>query len=313
MSIVAYIVLLIALLAVELLYMRFARALGVVQGCHQRDSHSRPTVIGGGIVFYVAGVVAILMVAPVDWWLFGGITVLAAISFADDLRPQSVCSRLVVQALAVGAVLYAAGCSLWWLVPALAFVNACNFMDGINGLAAGYNLLLMLTLLAAEHLLGYEYNALTLCTLAACIVFTFFNFRTRPSCFAGDVGSITVAAIALYLLAELMAAAGSLRFVAFVAVYGVDAALTIVHRILLRRPIWRAHRMHLYQLLSNEVGLPHLVTASIYVCVQLLINVGALLIAPDYDYAYLAAVIAALSVVYIILIRRYFPLHQLPD
>ena len=313
MSIVAYIVLLIALMAVELLYMRFARAIGAVSACHERDSHHRPTVIGGGIVFYVAAVVAVLMAAPVNWWLFGGLTALATISFADDLRPQSVPLRLAVQAVAVGAVLHASGCSLWWLVPALAFVNACNFMDGINGLAAGYNLLLMVTLLVAQHLLGQQYNALTICTLAACMVFTFFNFRTRSRCFAGDVGSITAAAIALYLLAELMTAYGSLRFVAFVAVYGVDAALTIAHRILLRRPIWRAHRMHLYQILSNEVGLPHLLTASIYVGVQLLINVGTLLIAPDYGYTYLAAVIAALSAAYIILICRYFPLHQLPD
>lgn len=313
MSITAYIVLLIALLAVEALYMRFARAIGAVSACQQRDSHHRPTVIGGGIVFYVAAVVAVLMAAQVNWWLFGGLTALAAISFADDLRPQSVPLRLAVQAAAVGAVLHAAGCSLWWLVPSLAFVNACNFMDGINGLAAGYNLLLMLTLLAAQHVLGLVYNTLTICTLAACMVFTFFNFRRRPRCFAGDVGSISAAAIALYLLATLMAADGSLRFVAFVAVYGVDTALTITHRILLRRPIWRAHRMHLYQILSNEVGLPHLLTASIYVGVQLLINVGTLLIAPDYGYTYLAAVIAALSAAYFILIRRYFPLHQLPD
>ena len=49
------------------------------------------------------------------------------------------------------------------------------------------------------------------------MVFAFFNFRRRPRCFAGDVGSITAAAIALYLLATLMAADGSLRFVAFVS------------------------------------------------------------------------------------------------
>lgn len=313
MSITACIVLLIALFGVEALYMRFARAIGAVSACHQRDSHCRPTVIGGGIVFYVAAVVAVMMATPINWWLFGGLTALAAISFADDLRPQSVGLRLAVQAAAVSAVLHAADCSLWWLVPTLAFVNACNFMDGINGLAAGYNLLLMLSLLAAQYLLGQEFNSLTICALAACIVFSFFNFRSRPLCFAGDVGSITAAAIALYLLAMLMTADGSLRFVAFVAVYGVDAALTIAHRIILRRPIWRAHRMHLYQILSNEVGLPHLITASIYIAIQLLINVGTLLIAPDYGYTYLAAVIAALSAAYIILIRRYFPLHQLPD
>ena len=313
MNLIAYIVLLVGLFIAEYLYICFARSIGAVHKCAQRDSHQRPTVVGGGVVFYVAALVAFGLDVCKDWWLIGGITALAAISFIDDLRPQKVLTRLIVQAIACSAILYSANCSFWWVIPALTFINACNFMDGINGLAAGYNLLLMLTLLAAQHVLGLVYNTLTICTLAACMVFAFFNFRRRPRCFAGDVGSITAAAIALYLLATLMAADGSLRFVAFVAVYGVDTALTIAHRILLRRPIWRAHRMHLYQLLSNEVGLPHLLTTSIYVGVQLLINVGALLIAPDYGYTYLSAVIATLSATYIILIRRYFPLHQLPD
>ena len=312
MNLIAYIVLLVGLFIAEYLYICFARSIGAVHKCAQRDSHQRPTVVGGGVVFYVAALVAFGLDVCKDWWLIGGITALAAISFIDDLRPQKVLTRLIVQAIACSAILYSANCSFWWVIPALTFINACNFMDGINGLAGGYNALLLVSVLVADYTLGIAIDPLIICTLAACIVFCFFNMRTHPLCFAGDVGSITAAAIALWLLASLMTATGSLAYLVFVAVYGVDSSLTIIHRIILRRPIWRAHRMHLYEILSNEVGLPHLLTTAIYITIQLIINIGFLILSVD-PYIYLGGVVALLSAIYIVLIRRFFPLHKLTD
>ena len=98
------------------------------------------------------------------------------------------------------------------------------------------------------------------------IVFCFFNFRPKgkAKCFAGDVGSIGVAYILLFLIGSLILATGDVTYLILLLVYGVDGCLTICHRILLHENLGEAHRKHAYQLMANELRIGHVKVASFY-------------------------------------------------
>ena len=102
---------------------------------------------------------------------------------------------------------------------------------------------------------------------------------------------------------------GDLSYIAFLLVYGVDSVLTIVHRILLKENITEPHRMHLYQLLSNELKVPQLLVSTIYAVLQLLISFGFIMFY-SVSLWYLVIVAVLLTVVYLIIKRKYFHLHR---
>jgi UDP-N-acetylmuramyl pentapeptide phosphotransferase/UDP-N-acetylglucosamine-1-phosphate transferase len=107
--------------------------------------------------------------------------------------------------------------------------------------------------------------------IIACGVFLFFNFLKRAKCFAGDVGSMAISFWIITLLLQLMLKTNSIIWIMFLAVYGTDSILTIFHRIYLKHNIFKAHRLHLYQILTNEKQLSHLKVSTAYAMLQLII------------------------------------------
>lgn len=297
----------------ETLYFVLARRMHIVAEPCGRSSHSRPTVSGGGVVFYFA-LLAFCIASGASYIpLLAGATLLAGVSFADDMRPLGVCVRMAAQIVGVTLAAVQLGAfaqlPLWAVVAAMVvgagFVNACNFMDGINGITGGYSLLTMLTLWYIDTHIPFISTDFPVIMAMAAAIFCFCNYRRRALCFAGDVGSVTVGYAMLFGLGSLMLATRSVAPLVFVAVYGVDTVLTILHRMMLRQNILRSHRMHLYQLISNEMGAGHLRTSAIYIGVQAIVNAGALWLGVN-PYVYLAAVTVILGVIYIVLVRKYF-------
>ena len=139
--------------------------------------------------------------------------------------------------------------------------------------------------------------------------FCFFNFRTKARCFAGDVGSVSMAFILLFMLGRLVIQTGDLSYLVFLAVYGVDTVLTICHRLMLHDNIFQAHRKHAYQLMANELKIPHIVVAAFYMLLQLAISLGAVYL-PVNKWLYFALIIFLLSTIYILFMRKYYPLHE---
>ena len=105
------------------------------------------------------------------------------------------------------------------------------------------------------------------------MVFNVYNFRRKARCFAGDVGSVSIAFILIFLLGKLILTSGNIVYLFFLTLYGVDSVLTIIHRIYLKENIFDAHRKHFYQVLANEGGVSQLKVATGYSVVQFLINV----------------------------------------
>lgn len=154
-------------------------------------------------------------------------------------------------------------------------------------------------------------------TLLGVVVFTFFNFRTKAKCFAGDVGSVAIAFILLFALGALILQTGNLIYILFLSVYGIDAVWTILRRLYLKENIFKAHRSHLYQFLGNEAGVNKLLVSFMYGLVQFLIGLFVIsLTDADVTTQWVVALslIVGMSVLYLIgktyIIRKYY--HPIP-
>lgn len=186
-------------------------------------------------------------------------------------------------------------------------------MDGINGITGGYSLIVLLALAFVNmQMVHFVEGDLIYTMLCAVLVFNFFNFRKRAKCFAGDVGSVSIAFVVLFLIGKLIIRTGDFSWIVLLAVYGVDSVLTIIHRLMLHENIGLPHRKHLYQLMANELKIPHVVVSLIYMMSQAVIIVGYLLI-PGNGYCYLMGAIIVLSVVYVLFMKKYFHLHQMTE
>lgn len=203
---------------------------------------------------------------------------------------------------------------LWWyILPAgiigAGIINAYNFMDGINGITGGYSFAVLVPLLLVNRVNPFVDPHLIEVAMISVTVFCFFNFRTKAKCFGGDVGSVSIAYILLFMLGTLMLQSKQLWYLIFLVVYGIDSILTICHRMLLRENIFRPHRKHIYQLMANELKIPHVVVSSGYMIVQTALSLGAIFL-PVRKGLYFFMVVILLSVFYILFIRRYYPLHE---
>ena len=184
-------------------------------------------------------------------------------------------------------------------------------MDGINGITGGYSLIILLALAYInKEVVTYVDESFIYTIVCSVIVFCFFNFRKKARCFAGDVGSVSIAFIILFLIGKLIIRTEDFSWVVLLVVYGVDSVLTIIHRLMLHENIGLPHRKHLYQIMANELKIPHVVVSSVYMVVQGVIIVGYIFLR-DYDYIYLLCTILLLSLIYLCFMKKYFKLHQI--
>lgn len=304
-----YILLAALLLGAELLYFRLAARLNIVDVPNKRSSHRRPTIRGGGVIFPLAMLGWGLFSGFEQSYLVAGVLLGASVSFIDDVRELGFRIRLPVHFLSAVFILLAAGYfDLSWyvwlpvLILLVGFLNAFNFMDGINGITGVYSLATVLFLLGVAALLPHpEWNPQLLTIGLSLLIFNFFNFRRVARCFAGDVGAVALALWLSYYLLVLFKTHPSPIWLLPVAVYAVDSVLTILYRLFKGENIFHAHRHHLYQNLSNEWGFPHLYVSSLYGFLQLLINLFALWLWQSgvFAWPYMLAIYLLLVALYI--------------
>jgi UDP-N-acetylmuramyl pentapeptide phosphotransferase/UDP-N-acetylglucosamine-1-phosphate transferase len=192
---------------------------------------------------------------------FAATLFVAVVGFADDLKSIPVPTRLVLQAIAVGAILFASPADLriapgipFWiergllLLATLWFVNLVNFMDGLDWMTVAE----VLPITAAMIVLGLlgEFPmppaivATALC--GAMIGFAPFN-RPVATIFLGDVGSLPIGLLLGWCLLQL---AWHQHFTAALLLplyYLSDATVTLLRRVVRGEPFWAAHRSHFYQ------------------------------------------------------------------
>jgi UDP-GlcNAc:undecaprenyl-phosphate GlcNAc-1-phosphate transferase len=275
-----YLAYFIFLFVMALVYFRVARSRNIVDLPNHRTMHMGATIRGGGIVVLVGVLVFSLLFHNPGFIFLSGLVLIGITGFADDLVDLSRGLRIATQLISI--VLIFLQLELMYLPPgwlvfsvlvATGILNAFNFMDGINGVTVGYSLVFVSTLIyvhynvqsfvEVEFLYGY---------FLALFVFGFFNFRRKAVCFAGDVGSLTIAFINVFLLLKLMVAAQSVVFIFLFTIYGIDTIYTIVERIFRRENIFEAHRSHLFQVIVRKARVSHLSMTAIYMLSQAIVN-----------------------------------------
>lgn len=278
-----YALLFVVLLVVELFYFKIADTYNIIDKPNSRSSHSKITLRGGGVIFPIA-VLLSWFLGYVSIAVTMAILLVAIVSFIDDIKPLSQLPRILVQTLAVVLVFWDLGMfqDMIWFFPVVfvflvGWVNCFNFMDGINGITVLYALV---TIASFACLKTNQSNLELLITMMlSCVVFGIFNVRKSAKAFAGDVGSISMAIFLGYFMLKTIVETNQLGYILFFLVYSTDSVLSIVQRISKKENIFEPHRSHLYQYLVNELKYPHVVVASGYAILQLLIN--ALLIFLD--------------------------------
>ena len=328
------------LLIAELVYFKIADHFNIIDKPNERSSHSTIVLRGGGIIFSLSMIVWVVLelvqgvqgVQVVQEYLpfLCGLVLICGVSFWDDVKslPDSV--RLVAQFISMGL---AAWCMIqgselmslewYWLVligiaALIVFVgatNIINFMDGINGITAGYAIAVLLPLLLVNRGAGFIEESYLIVALIGVLVFCIFNFRPKgkAKCFAGDVGSIGIAFIMLFALGRLIVQTGDLTYLVFLLIYGVDGVLTICHRIMLHENLGEAHRKHAYQLMCNELKIGHVKISVLYMVMQLAVSLGFIYLCPNTvlaHWVYLVGAAVVFAVAYVLFMRKYYHLHE---
>ena len=324
-SIISYCIIAIVLLAAELVYFRIADKYNIIDKPNQRSSHTRIVLRGGGIIFTIALWIWSIWSGFEYPWLLAGVTLAAGVSFVDDIHSLPDSLRLVVQLVAMIMILYpvcmATEFSLWLRLVILAVAlflgvggtNIFNFMDGINGITGGYALAMMVPLYILNRRYSFVDESLLVVMGLSLLVFCFFNFRTKAKCFAGDVGSIGMALILVFCVSRLMYVTGDVTWIVLYLIYGVDGVLTICHRIMLHENLGQAHRKHVFQLMANELKIPHVVVSTIYMVLQLAVSLIAIYVIPDTvvaHWAYLVGAAVVMGLAYILFKMKYYHLHE---
>lgn len=321
--VVTYGIIFMILLALELAYFKIADRFNIIDKPNERSSHSTSVLRGGGIIFLLSlWIWSVFYGFQYPFFLLA-VTLIAGVSFIDDIHslPDSV--RLVAQIVAMTMMfgqLNILHWDMWWIVIIALIVcvgasNVVNFMDGVNGITGVYAMASLVPLVLLNNTIYFVNQSLIYVVLIADVIFCLFNFRPKgkAKCFAGDVGSIGVAYILLFMIGLLVLTTGDVTYLIFLLVYGVDGCLTIFHRILLHENLGEAHRKHAYQLMANELKIGHMKVSGFYAILQLLISLGFIYICPNTavcHWMYMVGTISILAVSYIMFKKKYYHLHE---
>ena len=328
---ITYGIISVILLCLELAYFKIADKCNIIDKPNERSSHSTLVLRGGGIIFVLGLWIWAAFFGFQNIWFLIAVTLVAGVSFIDDIHslPDSV--RLVAQFAAMALIFYQLDIlhwDMWWIILIAMIVcvgasNVINFMDGVNGITGAYAMASLLPLFLLNKELEFADESLIVVVALADLIFCAFNFRPKgkAKCFAGDVGSIGIAYILLFLIGSLILVTGDVTYLIFLLVYGVDGCLTICHRILLHENLGEAHRKHAYQIMANELKIGHVKVSSFYMILQLVISLGFIYLCPvlasscglslvTWHWIYLASALVILAVAYILFKKKYYHLHE---
>ncbi len=320
------------LLFLELLYFKVADKFNIIDKPNERSSHTTIVLRGGGIIFAISMVVWFCWSGIISYIPFIiGLIMITGVSFWDDVKSLPDSLRLVVQFVSMTLMLYPImsdsglfSVDNWYwgvlllivsLILCVGTTNVINFMDGINGITAGYSLAVLIPLLLLSRDLEFIEESFLVVAILGVLVFCIFNFRPKgkAKCFAGDVGSIGIAFIMLFALVRLIFQTGDMTYMILLMVYGIDGVSTAIHRMMLHENLGQAHRKHVYQIMANELKIGHVKVSLLYMVMQLAVSLGFIYLCPNtiaahWIYGLICVAIAVIA--YVAFMKKYYHLHE---
>jgi UDP-GlcNAc:undecaprenyl-phosphate GlcNAc-1-phosphate transferase len=274
-----YLMIIFCLIIILLVYFKLADRFNIIDKPNERSSHTKVTIRGGGVLFPISIVLWSIVSGVFNPFIIG-LVLISVVSFIDDCKPLSNKIRISIHFLSIGLLLHQLGFSefsyLSWAFGLLfigGWINAYNFMDGINGITVLYSL----SVLSVCYYLNLQYYFVPPLfinyTLMGLLVFGFYNVRKKAKTFAGDVGSVSLAFILAFIIVSLLLKSANWHYILLVSIYGIDTLVTIVERLRKKENIFKAHRSHLYQYLANEARWSHVRVSVLYAVLQLMLNV----------------------------------------
>ena len=243
---------------------KFFYKVGFVDNPNNRSCHSSPIALGGGVI-----VVPLILITSIqlgfkwNYFVLFSLIILFAISFLDDLKNISPINRLIFHIISIGFFV------LFFLLPYIKelfninyylmmmillviilsitwFVNAFNFMDGINGITSVEVIYICSSLIFFYYFLDKKINILAFSIILSIVSFSYYNW-TPAKIFLGDTGSISLGFLIIYLLIVLGVRGYWVTALLLPLYYLMDTSITLLIRIINKKKFWIAHNEHFYQ------------------------------------------------------------------
>lgn len=275
-----------------LMYIKIAHYFKIYDHPVGRSSHLNGTITGFGI-FVLFGLLVYSIAFPYTLKAFFiiGLLLIGIISYMDDLFFIKHFIRLIFQIFALMLMAIELPFSYmviekWPLIIAIVILgigvlNAFNFMDGINGMLGLNTLVILLSFLwlnsnsvdVQGNEVSFIKNEFLYTYIIGLSIFLGLNLRRKAIVFAGDTGSIALAFIILYLMMNLIFKTGNFAYLLLFSIFGIDAGLTVIFKLLLRENIFVPHRDFLFKKLVHVGKYKHVSISIIYASIQALVSI----------------------------------------
>lgn len=296
-----------------------------------RSSHTVPTPQGGGMAVIGAGLVTAGFALfgtglPAGSFLIVAVAAagLALVGAADDIRPLPAVPRLLLQMIAVSAVVLTNDLRILpdWVPLSVEqgllifggvwFVNLVNFMDGLDWITVAE----MAPIAAFLALLGFAHMpaeaAITAAALCGALLgFTPFN-KPVARLFLGDVGSLPLGLLVGWMLLQLAGSGALVAALLLPLYYLMDATITLLRRLAKRERVWEAHRSHFYQRATDNGFSVMAVVTHVFVLNLALAALAAVTLLWSSGVVQGAALLAGLALVGLVLRRFSQPRATIP-
>lgn len=293
---------------------RFGLRIGLIDIPSNRGSHSIAVPRGGGIGILLSFMIIDIYINK-DYYLVFYIFAISIFSFVDDHYDIKAKYKFIVHLLIsciVGVYLFGNPMSLleiMFLVSVTIFLsgtaNFYNFMDGINGLAglSGIISFGLLAIFSFRYNLNIQLGISSIIVAVACFGFLIYNFP-KAKIFMGDVGSIFLGFVfGLFVIMLSSSLKIFMCLILFLSTFYADAIVSLYYRWRRGDNLLRAHRMHLYQYLTNENSIPHWKVSLIYTFFQLFIGLLSI-VAYDHGLIFQILLFVVYGILFVIVYSR---------
>ncbi len=294
-----------------------------------RRMHKKPTPRIGGIAIVFGFTVAALCFGTPSrqlWGTLGGASIIAVMGFVDDCRNLPAKLKFVIQIIAALVVIYVADIKIdvftnpnilsdnpYWVLPQwlsvgitviwIVFItNAVNFIDGLDGLAAGVSAIMSVSLVFISIRVGeYPIALFGIALMGSCFGFLPFNFNPAKI-FMGDTGSNFLGfMLATLSIQGVFKSYAVISFAVPLLILGLplfDASFAMIRRILRGQSPMVADRGHLHHRLV-DMGFTQKQTVFILYAVSGVLGITAVLLA---ESGVLRALLLVICVLILLLI-----------